>query len=135
MLKQSSDSVRVFYRPYSREQLITRLREGLPALVGVLPVLRVVLFGSWATGRATAFSDIDILVVYAGATRADAYKVARRAFNVRGIELHLYAEAEAELLRPTLDRVTKLGIDLLAGSSEDPSIATPENPNDPNRST
>ena len=116
MQKPSSSSVRVFYRPYSRERLVTRLREAVAALAGQLPVLRAVLFGSWATGRATAFSDIDILVVYAGAPRADAYDVVRGAFDTRGIELHLYAGTEAELLGPTLDRMTKNGIDLLATS-------------------
>ncbi|MGI8824605.1 MAG: nucleotidyltransferase domain-containing protein [Chloroflexota bacterium] len=29
---------------------------------------RGTLFGSWAAGRATAFSDIDLLVIYSGRT-------------------------------------------------------------------
>jgi predicted nucleotidyltransferase len=115
MQKRSSGSVKVFYRPYSQEQLVTRLREAMPALAGKLPVRRAVLFGSWATNRATAFSDVDILVVYAGAPRADAYRIVRRALDVRGVEPHVYTEDEAELLRPTLDRMTHPGIDLLAG--------------------
>ena len=116
MLKRSSGSVKVFYRPYSREQLVKRLREALPALADQLPNRRVVLFGSWATDRATAFSDVDILVVHAGAPQADAYTVVRRAFAVRGVEPHVYTEAEAELLRPSLDRMSNPGIDLLAGA-------------------
>jgi predicted nucleotidyltransferase len=92
------------------------LREGIPALVGQLPVRRVVLFGSWATDRATAFSDVDLLVVYAGTPRLDAYDVVRRVFDVRGIEPHIYAEAQAELLSPILNRMTSSGIDLLTGS-------------------
>ena len=118
MLKRSSGSVKVFYRLYSREQLLKRLREAIPALVGQLPVRRVVLFGSWATDRATAFSDVDLLVVYAGTPRLDAYDVVRRVFDVRGIEPHIYAEAEAERLSPILNRMTSSGIDLLKGSDQ-----------------
>ena len=93
-----------------------RLREAMPSLVDKLPVKRAVLFGSWAIDRATAFSDIDVLIVYAGAPRADAYKVARGVFDIRGVELHLYAEAEAEQVRPTLDRMTNHSIDLLSST-------------------
>jgi predicted nucleotidyltransferase len=89
------------------------LRERLPALAALLPLKRAVLFGSWATGRATAFSDIDLLLVYAGPPRDDAYKLVRRCLDLRGLEPHVYAEAEAEALRPTLDRMARDGISLI----------------------
>jgi uncharacterized protein len=108
----SSGSVRVFY-PASREQIVALLRERLPALATVLPLKRAVLFGSWAKGRATAFSDIDLLVVYDGPPRDDAYKTVRRCLDVRGLEPHVYAEAEADGVRPTLDRMMREGISLM----------------------
>ncbi len=106
-------SVRVFSRPYSRDQLVELLRGHLPALAGALPLRRVVLFGSWATGRATAFSDIDLLVVHAGAPRPDAYALVRELVPMRGLEPHVYAEADAAALDPTIRRMTRDGIVLL----------------------
>jgi predicted nucleotidyltransferase len=113
MRNQSSTSVKVFYRPFSREQLVEKQRQVMPQLTRQLPFRRAVLFGSWATNRATAFSDIDILVVYADPPRDDAYSIVRRVVNLRGLEPHMYAQSEAEALRPTLNRMTRSGIDLL----------------------
>lgn len=112
MLIGSSGSVKISYPTVSQAQLVALLRERLPALAAVLPVKRAVLFGSWAKGRATAFSDIDLLVIYAGPPRADAYKRVRRCLDLRGLEPHVYAEAEAERLWPTLQRMTRDGISL-----------------------
>jgi uncharacterized protein len=110
---RSSGSVKVSYPPASRAQLVALLRERLPTLAAVLPVQRAVLFGSWATDRATAFSDVDVLIVYAGPPRPDAYKTVRRCLSLRGLEPHVYTEAEAADLRPTLDRMTRSGISLM----------------------
>ena len=71
------------------------------------------MFGSWASNRATAFSDIDLLVVYAGPPQPDAFKIVRRVIDQRGLEPQLYTEAEAEQLAPTLNRMTRAGIELL----------------------
>lgn len=113
MPMSSSGSVKVFYPPASREHVVALLRERLPALDAMLPVTRAVLFGSWATDRATAFSDVDVLIVYAGPPRDDAYKTVRQCLALRGLEPHVYAEAEAEQLRSTLDRMTETGINLM----------------------
>lgn len=112
MPSESSSSVKVFYPPHNREQLVAKLRTALPALASQLPLRRVVLFGSWATGRATAFSDIDLLVIYSGPPREHAYKIVRSAFGLRGLEAHVYTEAEADAIRPTIERMTKDGINL-----------------------
>ncbi|MDR5710375.1 MAG: nucleotidyltransferase domain-containing protein [Armatimonadota bacterium] len=89
--------------------LRTRIRE----LARSLPLRRAVLFGSWATGRATARSDVDLLVVYAGPAREDAYRIVRTVVALRGLEPHVYSEAEAEVLRPLLERMTRGGVELL----------------------
>ena len=88
------------------------LREGLPALAAALPLKRVALFGSWATGRATAFSDVDLLVVYAGPPREDAYQAVRRCLKLRGLEPHVYSEQEAQAVRTTLERMTEASLPL-----------------------
>jgi predicted nucleotidyltransferase len=109
----SSGSLRVFYPRLNREELVAELRRQLPALEAVLPLTRVVLFGSWAGGRATAFSDVDLLVVYAGAAREDANRLIRGTLKLRGLEPHVYTDEEATALRPTIDRMTRDGIRLL----------------------
>jgi len=78
-----------------------------------LPVRRAVLFGSWATGKATAFSDIDVLVVYEGPPRPDAYAIVRRSIPIRGLEPHLYSEGEAEAVAETIERMVRGGVPLL----------------------
>lgn len=119
MQKKSSGSVKVFYPRYRRDELIAHLRARTETLAAVLPVTRVTLFGSQATGRATAFSDIDILVVYRGAPRRDAYQLVRKTFDVIGLEPHVYSEQEAERIRPTLERMVRGGVDLLARERQD----------------
>jgi predicted nucleotidyltransferase len=115
MPSRSSGSVKVFYPTYDRAQLIERLRAQMPALRARLPVQRAVLFGSWAAGRATAFSDIDVLIVYADPPREDAYKLVREYLRLRGLEPHVYSESEAARLEPALQRMAQGGIDLLDG--------------------
>lgn len=113
MQKISSGSVTVFFPEFSREELVDRLRGFMPALQDALPVRRAVLFGSWAKGRATAFSDIDLMVIYDDPPREDAFKLVRTAVPMLGIEPHIYTEAEAASLRKTLDAMTKDGVELL----------------------
>lgn len=70
-----------------------------------LPVSQAMLFGSWAKGAATAFSGIDLLVIYGGPSREDAYMIARREVPMRGLEPHVYNEDEAAQFGPD-DRKT-----------------------------
>ena len=112
MPTKSSSSVRVFYPPFSREDLLALLRQRVPALQDKLPLKRVVLFGSYATGRQTVASDIDLLVVYAGQPREDAYALVKRTLNIRRLEPHVYAEAEYAQVRTTIERMARDGIPL-----------------------
>lgn len=113
MPSSSSGSVRVFYPRHSRDELIALLRRDIVALASVLPLERAALFGSWATGRATAFSDVDLMVVYADPPRADAYRLVCEAVGVRGLEAHVYAASEAAAIADTLQRMTSGAVDLL----------------------
>lgn len=80
--------------------------------------MRVVLFGSWATGRHTAASDIDLLVVYGGSPRAGAYGLVRRTLDVRGLEPHVYAESECGNVESVIARMVRDGIVLIPESGE-----------------
>ncbi len=109
MPARSSSSVRLFYPRYRRSELLATLRARVRHLADILPLKRGVLFGSWAEGRATAFSDIDLLVVYEGPPREDAYRLVRKTLNLRGLEAHVYAQEEADQMAETLKRMTRRG--------------------------
>jgi len=82
-------------------------------LQGQLPLKRVVLFGSWAKGRQTVASDVDVLVVYAGRPRADAYALVKRMLNLPRLEPHVYAEEGYEQARTVVERMIGGGISIL----------------------
>jgi len=115
MQNKSFSSVKVFYPPFNREELLALLRQRMPALQGKLPLKRVVLFGSYAKGRQTVASDIDLLVVYTGRPRADAYALVKRALNIRRLEPHVYAEEEYEQARMMVERMIRDGILIASG--------------------
>lgn len=110
MPRRSSSSVRVFYPRVDRESLIRLLRERLPALAARLPLVRVVLFGSWAHGRHTVASDVDVLVIYEGERREDAFSVVKTALAMPGLEPHVYAAREVEASRARLERMLAGGV-------------------------
>jgi len=110
MQRESSSSVKIFYPPFSREELIALLRQRVSVLQEKLPLRRVVLFGSYAKGRQTIASDIDLLVVYAGEPREDAYTLVKRTLDVRSLEPHVYAQEEYEQVRATLERMIEGGV-------------------------
>jgi hypothetical protein len=125
MPQRSSSSVKVFYPPWNREALLERLYAGVQALHAVLPLDRVVLFGSYSRGRQTVASDVDLLVVYAGAARRDAYALVRRTLNIRHLEPHVYAAEEYAQVRDTLERMVQGGISVYSSASEPgPATAT-----------
>jgi predicted nucleotidyltransferase len=115
MQNKSFSSVKVFYPPFNREELSALLRQRIPALQGQLPLKRVVLFGSYAKGKQTVASDIDLLVVYSGRPRADAYALVKRALKIRRLEPHVYAEEEYEQARVILERMIRDGISIAPG--------------------
>lgn len=113
MPQTSSTSVRIFSPPFDRETLVEHLRRRIGALVAVLPVTRVVLFGSYARRRHTVASDIDLLIVYAGPKRDDAHALVRRTLELPRLEAHLYTEEEYRSLQGTIDRMVADGIPIL----------------------
>jgi predicted nucleotidyltransferase len=128
MPRRSPSSVRVCYPRYNQETLVALLRERVSALAAVLPLKRVALFGSWARGRATAFSDIDLLVIYADPPRENVYQLVRRSIKLRGLEPHIYSEQQAQQMQATLARMTRQGIVLFPSGDEEnkPTSASTE---------
>ena len=114
MPTRSSSSVRVFYPRFDKAALVQLLQERLRLLDPVLPLQQVVLFGSYATGRHTVASDIDVLIVYRGKPRADAYALTRQILDIRGLEPHVYTEHEYEAASATVERMIAGGDVLLA---------------------
>lgn len=51
-------------RMKARDELITALREALPALRDEWPIRNLSIFGSMARGSATSESDLDVLVEF-----------------------------------------------------------------------
>ena len=103
MPRGSSTSVRVFYPRLTSEEIIARLRAGVQELERSLPLIRLVLFGSYAAGSYTVGSDVDLLVVHKGEPRPDAYRLIKQAMGVPRVEPHVYTEQEAEASKDKLE--------------------------------
>lgn len=110
MRVRSFGTVKIASSRHSRDEVIRLLQESLPRLRERLPVMRVVLFGSYATGRAAVGSDIDVLVVYRGPEREDAFAAVHDAVPLTGLESHVYSEVEAERVSDVLERMVRDGL-------------------------
>lgn len=109
MPKKSTGSVRIFYPPFDGQGVEHLLRRLLPALDARLPLVKVVLFGSYARGNYTVASDVDLLVVYAGPPRSDAFGLVKVCLAVPRLEPHVYAEEEYRRHVGVLARMTEGG--------------------------
>ena len=105
MRKPSSSSVKVFSPEYTQEEVLQLLRSSMPQLLQRLPVRWVVLFGSYARGNYTAFSDIDVLVIYSGEVREDAFALVKKGMPLRGLEPHVLSEEEFRAVLPVWRRM------------------------------
>jgi hypothetical protein len=90
--------VRVTYPSLSKGGVVQRLKEASVVLEKRLPIARIVLFGSYATGRYTVASDIDVLVVYTGAERPDAYRLVVDCVRLPHLEPHVYSQEQFEAM-------------------------------------
>ena len=114
MQKESSSSVRIFYPRFNREELILKLKDKMGGLESELPLWLVVLFGSYAQGKYTVASDVDILVVYKGEERSDAFRIVKRSLDIPLLEPHVYSEDEYLRLKEGIDRMTADGVTLFS---------------------
>lgn len=64
-------------------------------------------------------SDVDLLIVYKGEERPDAFASAKKALDVPLLEPHVYSESEYERLKGVISRMIAGGIVLLSEMSEE----------------
>ncbi|MGQ9630096.1 MAG: nucleotidyltransferase domain-containing protein [bacterium] len=110
MRRESSSSVKVFYPRFDRQHLLQRLNRGISALKEALPLKWAILFGSYARGSHTVASDIDLLVIYNGEAREDAFALVKKTLCIPGLEPHVYSESQYEAMRETLHRMVQDGV-------------------------
>ncbi len=110
MPARSSSSVRIYYPKFDQAYLLRILPERLKILQRELQLLRVVLFGSYAKGNFTVGSDVDLLIVYKGVERGDAYAIVKKSLDIPRLEPHLYSEEEYKKMEGLIDRMSDGGI-------------------------
>jgi hypothetical protein len=105
--------VRIFYPECNKEDIIKTISDGLADLAEALPLAKVMFFGSYAKGGYTVHSDVDLLVVYRGLPRPDAYSLVKKILKVPRLEPHIYTEEEYEMMRDVLDKMLADGCVIL----------------------
>ena len=118
MLKESSNSIQIYYPPFDRQQLIRRLKEELKALVEKLPILLVVLFGSYAKGNYTVASDVDLLIVHKDEARQDIFAAIKKTLSIPRIEPHVYSESEYKELKHSICKMAENGVVIFSKEKE-----------------
>ena len=108
--KKLSSSVQVFYPKFNKEEIIQAIGKDLENLKRELPLLLVVLFGSYAKGNYTVASDMDLLVIYEGEEKNEAYAIVKRTLNIPRLEPHVYSEYEFEQMKDVVEKMIKGGI-------------------------
>jgi len=114
MRKESSSSVRIFYPKFDRKELVQKLKKKIKELAKEIPLSLVVLFGSYAHGNYTVGSDIDLLVVYKGKERKDAFATVKKTLSISLLEPHVYSENEYEALRSVIAPMIAKGVVLFS---------------------
>ncbi|MBS7653346.1 MAG: nucleotidyltransferase domain-containing protein [Candidatus Bathyarchaeia archaeon] len=117
MPRASSGSARIFYPDFSQEEVIKRIREVTFSLKDELGLVRVALFGSYATGRQTVASDIDILIVHEEqiCDKDKVYKKLMKSLMLPRVELHIVSKTEYDQIKSSkwMEAIEKEGKDIL----------------------
>lgn len=112
-----SKEVKIFYPRFKREELVGRLKRSFVEISRRIEIMDAWLFGSYAKGTNTAFSDIDIFVVVGDNYGMNAYSICWDLIGIPEIELHIYTKEEADVMmrtgNPFLKEVKNDGIALL----------------------
>ena len=109
MPRESPGSVRVFYPRFNKQEIIQAIRGRLSDLSDRLPLTLIILFGSYAKGNYTAASDVDLLVVYEGQKREEAFATVKRTLDIPRLEPHVYSQREYQAIRKTINRMIRGG--------------------------
>jgi predicted nucleotidyltransferase len=114
MRKESSSSVQIFYPKFDKKELIQKLKKKIEELAKELPLSLVVLFGSYAQGNYTVASDVDLLIIYRGKERKDAFATVRKTLDIPLLEPHVHSEDEYRTLRSVIARMIAKGVVLFS---------------------
>jgi hypothetical protein len=117
MRKKSFDSVRVYYPKHSKEELIALLKERVSDLSKRLPIKLAILFGSYAAGRHTVASDIDLFIVVQDLDKNGLYHMIYDGLNLGNLQLHLYTLEEYNKLKGSsfVKEVEEKGVIIFGG--------------------
>ena len=107
MQKKLSNSVKIYYPKYNKEKIIKLLKAKIRKIREKIPLKRVILFGSYASGKYTAASDVDILIIYRGPKRNDAYSLCWDIIGIPELQLHIYSEEEYIKLKQRSSSIPK----------------------------
>lgn len=99
-----------------------KLRRASVSLEKKLPLALVILFGSFARDQFTAASDVDLLVVYKGKERDDAYKTVMDKVRLPRLEPRIYTKEQFDRLLAEspkfADLLSKEGITIFRAERE-----------------
>lgn len=112
--KESFNSVTVFW--LDTDLVLERIRAAVSRLAPDPRVLRVVLFGSFAEGRAVPGSDVDIMIVLERSDRPFPDRIAAYLthFSDLGIGVDLFPYTVGEMENPLARRASDTGIVLFS---------------------
>jgi predicted nucleotidyltransferase len=98
MLRKSSDSVKIFFPKFNLEAVIKEIRRAISLLSSQLALEKVILFGSYAKGRYTVASDIDLFIVFdeLRCDRDTVYRTLMKNIKLPRLELHLLSRKDYE---------------------------------------
>jgi hypothetical protein len=91
--------VKVYYPKYSKEEIIEIIKKRLSILRRKLPIVKVILFGSYAKDRYTVASDVDLLVIYDGRKIKNDYHIVWDTLMIDNLQPHIYTLDEYERLK------------------------------------
>ncbi len=78
----------------------------------MLPLAKVVLFGSYAKGNYTVGSDIDLLIVYGGEKKYDDYALVKKILDLPHLEPHIYTIEEYKRMENIIQQMIEEGLEL-----------------------
>jgi predicted nucleotidyltransferase len=116
MQNKSSDSVKIYYPRYSLREIREKIRKAGEELFK-LGVVKIVLFGSFAKEKATAGSDIDLLILARDQESKNKFHEIMETINIEIAEAHLYTQSEFKKLKSSeswlAKEIEKNGVTLL----------------------
>jgi len=83
--------VKIFFPKFSREEVVREISRCAAELRDSLGLECVILFGSYAKGRYTVASDIDLLVIFNDekSSEDNVYKSLMKSIKLPRVELHI----------------------------------------------